>query len=311
MLSEVKFSYKYEDARSASQFLLPRKPSQKALRIQRYIKLFFFLNLAIVLFGAWKKWPEKYLNPSLIIVVVPIILGWLILFRNSLVRGGLLNASPKLIVRWDEAGIELVKRNRTTRFAWADFESIVCNSNGIFLRLRLGDGILIPRRVFLTPGTIDELTNWFSSRIATTNQELSRNFGQSVISYPIIPASPEERRRFERWGMAVVALGFGSLLIFLCVGVTFFHRASGLVVIGGVVICHLLTVWGTCLLAKSRGFRIVHGLIGLIPLFGLMYVVSRAKPKIGECVNRQTWRGFLTAPFAPQSEISSWHKEAD
>jgi hypothetical protein len=115
----------------------------------------------------------------------------------------------------------------------------------------------------------------------------------------------EELSRLEDRGLALVTAGIiGGVLIRGVLTYSLRPPNEGIAMMP-VVAGYLLHVWGCTELARARGFRSVHGLVGLMPVIGVIFVTTRAKPEPGDGIDRDSWHGFLTAPFAWRSDLSS------
>ena len=308
MLSSIEFKYDQEDAASLSQFILPAPVSPRAKKIRRMVWLGVVMYGAVLAAGVWMKWPARVVDVLFLPLVILFVLGWVFAFLNSMSRAGYMNRNPRVTAAWDEIGITLSTRRRSELCAWADVESLVTAERGAYLRKRGGGGLLLPQRAFADAAELGAAVDWFKGRIAEASSRVQQSADRSVSAIPVDVPTPQARERFEKIGIALVVGSWLLVLVFLSIGVTYFHRAPAAAVFVPIALLHLMQVAGACYWARSRGFRAVHGLVGLFPLMGVIFIASRAKPQPGEVVARHTWRGFLTCPLAKQSELSGWDR---
>jgi hypothetical protein len=315
MRVEINFAYDWEDMRSSAHFLSPPAVPLRQKRIRLLLAVVIFGTFAVVMVGLFRRWPDRYLGVPAILLLALILLGKLHEIRVALIRSGLIAASPRINVVLAEAEITITKRRRTASVPWSKIEGAIFAEAGIFLRQDGGGGILLPRRAFVGESNYDDVVVWLDGKAnpATLASEAvgtseTRTSGASYSPAPAnAPLSYNDIITLERYGMLAVAVGWLGGMIVGGIMAMFVRQSHDWVALIPMGLGHLYQAWGCGALAIARGFRRIHGvLLGLVPLFGVLFIATRARPEPGERIDRQSWRGFLSAPFARQSDISSW-----
>jgi len=308
---ELEFAYDVEDVRSSRHYLQRRKKSARE-RLIGFIPLAAFLvPLSIALIAEKLRWPKVISDTAGIILLTEFVAGGALLLRQAMIRGGTIAASPRIHAILNDEELTATVKRKTARYAWSAFERVAWSDRAIFLQFRAGDGICLPHRAFPRTTEFPAVIEWLTDRIGnpvhavlplapTDSQPDHLDFSNEGIAY---------RKRLERIGGVVLAVGLLAMLGILCFAVVNAKRpVQDWIAIGALGLGYATTVCSSVILARSRGFRTVHGLVSLVPLAGLIFVISRAKPEAGELIHRQTWRGFLTCPIARQSDISGWSR---
>jgi hypothetical protein len=175
------------------------------------------------------------------------------------------------------------------------------------LGLAAGGGYFLPRRAFANESEYEALVTWAEQKLGGRQVETESHASRTIETPAEEKMVPERVQDLQRLGILLVAVGILGGMLAAGAIQTFVKRPSDWCVVTPLAVGHAIQVCGCALLAAARGFRLVHGLLGLVPILGVLFIVSRAYPEPGELINRKSWSGFLTTPIARQQDLSSWN----